>query len=150
MVAQRWYLFVDGASRGNPGPSGVGYVLLQDNIVIREGGYFLGIGTNNRAEYCALIVGLAAFKDFLKQTGKSGILTVYADSELLVRQVTGIYRVRNHTLQELWKTVHILLEGVTAHIEHIAREKNSHADALANEGIDMKRELPAALRTVCV
>ena len=147
-MTERWYLFVDGASRGNPGPSGVGYVLLRGNTVMKEGGYFVGTGTNNRAEYCALIVGLASFKEVLKKMGMSGTLTVYADSELLVRQVTGIYRVRNSTLQVLWKTVHQLLDGVNAHIEHIVREKNSHADALANEGIDMKRELPASIQTL--
>ena len=128
-------LYTDGASRGNPGEGGAGVVLtdLEDNIVAEEKLY-LGQCTNNQAEYRALILGLEE-ATFMKPSE----LIIRADSELLVRQIQGLYRVKNEGLQPLYNQAMKLLKGFRSlKIEHIPREKNKKADKLANRAIDEK------------
>ncbi len=126
-------LYTDGASRGNPGDGGAGAVLVDENgNVVASAKKFLGTCTNNEAEYNALILGLqTAQKEGCKK------ISIFLDSELLVRQVLGIYRVKNSRLQELMTAVRAclsLFDGYT--IAHVPREKNALADRLANEAID--------------
>jgi len=127
-------LWVDGAARGNPGPAGAGAYLVVPGKDAVGRGEFLGVATNNVAEYSALIMGLAMVEGHgLKSVG------VRSDSELMVRQMTGEYRVKNEKLKSLFakatKAV-TRLESVT--FEHIPREENREADQMANRAVDAK------------
>ncbi len=134
-----WTLSVDGASRGNPGLSGIGIVVAHDHAVIVREGFFIGQCTNNEAEYIALIVGLWAL--FEHMVGNDTIL-IRSDSQLLVRQMLGHYMVRQSHLITLYGLARRLLQGKRWSIEHVMREYNSDADALANRGIDQRTALP--------
>jgi ribonuclease HI len=126
-------LYSDGASRGNPGNGGGGAVLYDESgAVIATVKRYLGVCTNNEAEYRALMLGL---EEALRRGIKN--LKIFLDSELLVRQIEGIYRVKNQNLQGLMHEVRKLLSLLdTYNVEHVAREKNKMADSLANEAID--------------
>ncbi|MBE9546835.1 MAG: ribonuclease HI family protein [Proteobacteria bacterium] len=128
-------LYADGACRGNPGEGGAGAVLIdQEGNVVGTVRKFLGVCTNNVAEYSALIIGL---EEALKKGCNK--LHIFLDSELLVRQVKGVYRVKNSNLKSLMKEVRGLLSSLDGYtIEHIVRDKNKMADRLANEAIDYK------------
>jgi ribonuclease HI len=136
-----WQLFVDGASRNNPGASGAGIVLAKNNHQIFHGGFFLGTKTNNQAEYLACIIGLfIATHEFQIKDH----LTVYADSELLVRQLNGLYKVKNVLLQPLAQVAKQLMQHCNARIFHIPRSENGYADLMANKGIDLRHMPPNA------
>lgn len=126
-------LYCDGASRGNPGPSSIGYVLQEDDgTVVHSEGRVLHPGTNNQAEYQALLAGLLAARERGVRT-----LLVRADSELMIRQMTGRYKVRNPGLIVCYEQAQKLArEFDSIRFEHIPREKNVHADRLANEALD--------------
>jgi ribonuclease HI len=127
-------LFVDGASRGNPGKSGAGVVLLKDQAVVLQKGFYLGpFLTNNEAEYMALIVGLTIFK---KKFGTTEQLNVFSDSQLMVRQLNHIYRVKQPHLALLKAKVDKSSLGIKISFSHVMREKNCLADAMANQGVD--------------
>ena len=126
-------LRTDGGARGNPGPGGAGFVLEDSGgAVVRRGGRFLGSVTNNVAEYEALIWGLETALDH-------GVarLRVCADSELVVRQMNGIYRVKNEGLKPLFARAQALLRRfASVEIVHVRREQNAAADELANTAMD--------------
>lgn len=126
-------IHTDGASRGNPGNAGIGVVILNKNRhVIEEIGRFIGRSTNNVAEYQAMI--LAAQKAVEYNAGK---VTFKTDSELLVRQINGMYQVKSSNILPLYKELMAFLNKIPAwKIQHVRREENAHADALANQGID--------------
>ncbi len=130
-----WRLFCDGASRGNPGPAGAGAVLSNPlGEVETQLARYLGETTNNVAEYQALILGL-------QEAVRLGVkkLQVFADSELLVRQLNGQYRVKSPHLLPLWRLAKNELQNFEAYtISHIPRAENSLADDLANHGIDQR------------
>jgi len=124
---------IDGASRGNPGPAGIGVLFLApDGAVIERFHQCIGTATNNVAEYSALILAL-------ERATAMGVkdLDVYSDSELLVRQLEGRYQVKHPALRPLHATAreHIAAFRRFA-IHHVPRELNAEADALANLGID--------------
>jgi len=126
-------LRTDGASRGNPGPAGAGVVIeaegTADRIEISE---YLGETTNNVAEYRALLLGLRRAEALSPSS-----LTIYSDSELLVRQVVGEYRVKSLRLRPLFQeTVQRLRRFPSARILHVGRGQNVEADRLANRAID--------------
>ena len=126
-------LHADGGSRGNPGPAGAGAVLYgRDGKILHEWKCYLGIGTNNEAEYRGLILGLT------ESLGKGyRNLSIFLDSELVVRQLTGRYRVKNERLKKLYDEVTALLDGLECWtIAHVARDGNREADRLVNEAID--------------
>lgn len=126
-------LFTDGASRGNPGKAGAGAVLLDSRgeELIASSSY-LGVCTNNVAEYQALILGLEKATQLQCHT-----LNIRLDSELIVRQVQGVYKVKNATLKPLFVRVQELLRSFSIwSIAHVPRAENSRADELANRGID--------------
>ncbi len=131
----RLRLRTDGASRGNPGPAGAGMVLepLDGDAPVEEWGEYLGVATNNVAEYRALIEGLRR----ALQRGASAV-EVVSDSELMVRQVQGRYQVRSPQLAPLLRQVHELQGRFPAgfSIRHTLRGGNARADALANAAID--------------
>jgi len=127
-----WRLFTDGASKGNPGPAGAGWVLTsdQDSDSFKEC-KFLGQATNNEAEYQALILGLQQALSYGVQEIK-----IYMDSELLVRQLNGDYRVKNQRLKVFFYQVRdLLMKFLKYDIIHIPREENREADQMANEAI---------------
>jgi len=120
-------IFTDGSSFGNPGPAGAGVVIVSDQIV--EVSEPLGITTNNEAEYRALILAL-------QKAHQMNIheIEVFTDSELIVHQISGIYKVKNSKLFPLYKTAADLLGKFKSfQIYHINREKNSRADYLAKQ-----------------
>lgn len=128
-----WRLYVDGASRGNPGPAGAGAVLLDPaGRIVEEASRFLGRATNNVAEYQALLLGL----ELARRHGVKH-LDIFADSELLVRQLTGRYQVRSARLKPLVQTARQALADFRAwRLTHLPRQQNQAADRLANAAID--------------
>ena len=122
-----------GAARGNPGDAGCGAVILVKNGTVKqELSRYLGHATNNVAEYEGLIMGLEA----LLKLGKKRI-RVQSDSQLLVRQLNGGYRVKDEKLKALFhKAIALLRQFETYRIVHVPRELNKLADRLANQGID--------------
>jgi ribonuclease HI len=126
-------LFTDGAARGNPGPAAVGVVIEDDQGKRLHGvNRFIGIATNNEAEYKALIEGLTAVMQW-----KPDRLEIYLDSKLVVEQINGGYKVKKLELQPLHRQAKRMLEGFgEAVVAHIGRERNRGADALANRALD--------------
>jgi ribonuclease HI len=126
-------IHIDGGSRGNPGPAGVGVVILGPEGEVTERIHrYIGEATNNVAEYHALLLGLE------RARARGCIdLEVYSDSELLVRQIQGRYQVRNTALRPLFVKAQELIGGFRHFkIQHVPREQNAEADALANRSMD--------------
>lgn len=130
-------IYTDGASRGNPGPASIGVVIKNDqNEVIETVSEFLGTATNNKAEYTALIRALETAQKFRPLS-----VDFYMDSQLVVRQITGQYKVKDAGLIPLHKLAKALYRQYTnATISHIPREENGEADALANEALDKQKQ----------
>ena len=126
-------LFTDGAARGNPGPAGLGMVIEDDQGMRLWGGCrFAGTATNNKAEYLALIDGLRKAAEW-----KPDRLEVYMDSELVVKQVSGLYKVKNADLAPLHsQAVGLLQSFPEVSVRYVPRERNRGADALANRAIE--------------
>jgi ribonuclease HI len=129
----QWLLMVDGAARGNPGEAGCGAAIYDENgTVVRELSRYLGRATNNVAEYEGLLMGLEA----LLHLGQKNIV-VQSDSQLMVRQLNGEYRVKDAKLKILFdRAQHLLRQFQSYRILHVRREMNKLADRLANLGID--------------
>ena len=125
-------LYIDGASKGNPGKAGAGVFVTNDKgMKIAEISRYLGEKTNNEAEYWALLIGLREAKHL---GGRA--IHAFTDSELMERQINGLYRVRNLNLKSLHRAVvETLREFSSFSIESIPREQNQEADRLANEAI---------------
>lgn len=134
-MGERYVLYTDGASRGNPGPAAIGAVLYREDGGLREVGRVseaIGIETNNVAEYRAVIAGIE-----MALPHDPDMLVLRADSELLVRQLAGTYRVKAAHLRPLYERVRTLLASIpTVRVEHVPRERNRVADGLANEALD--------------
>jgi ribonuclease HI len=126
-------LRTDGASRGNPGHAAAGIVIESAaGEVIAQGRRYLGVMTNNQAEYRALILGLKAVAHYHPTR-----VTVYMDSELVVNQMTGRYKVNDGPLKDLWREARTLASALPAiTFTHVLRAKNAAADRLANEALD--------------
>jgi probable phosphoglycerate mutase len=125
--------YIDGGARGNPGPAGYGvHIEDGDGEVVAELHGALGVATNNVAEYNGLLAALQWARDHGCRR-----LHVRADSELLVKQMRGEYRVKHPGLQPLAARARLLVAGLErVTFEHIPREKNTHADRLSNLGMD--------------
>lgn len=124
-------LYTDGGARGNPGPAAIGIVLKKGDDVLVQKAKYIGKATNNQAEYEALILGLHESLEHTKE------LKCLLDSELVVRQLNGEYRVKDEKLKPLYEKIKKLeddFEKVTFH--HIPREKNKLADLLLNKELD--------------
>jgi len=134
-----WKLFIDGASKNNPGPAGSGFVLMKDEEIVCQQGFYLGKKTNNQAEYFALVLGIFFTKKYIK---KDEQLTIISDSQLLVRQMNGIYKVKDATLRQLKDLSISWLQGHRYKINHVLREFNTLADEMANRGVEKKILLP--------
>jgi len=126
-------MYTDGGARGNPGPAGAGAVILSlKGDTLLELKRYLGTETNNVAEYTAILMGLQGAQEL-----GAAEVSVFMDSELAVRQLNGVYRVRNATLMKYYLEIKDLVrtfDRVT--FTHVRREKNKHADRLVNEAID--------------
>ena len=133
-------LFADGGSRGNPGPAASAAVLLDPSgELLEEVGACLGIATNNVAEWTALVLGLEA-------AAKRGILrlSVRLDSELVVKQLRGEYRVKHAGLQPLYNRARQLLRRFSeVDVKHVPRKQNALADRLVNRLLDQEAAAPA-------
>ena len=124
-------LYVDGAAKGNPGPAGIGVLVELEGEVLKEYSGFLGKATNNVAEYKALIKGL----EIVRKLGAKRVNAI-SDSELIVRQMNGQYKVKNEKLLPLYQSARDLVGSLDAfRIRHVSRSENQHADRLANHGI---------------
>lgn len=130
-------IHIDGAARGNPGPAGIGVALhAGDELLCRDLCEYIGETTNNVAEYKALLLALKEAKEL-----QPAVVDILSDSELLVRQIQGRYRVRSPHLAVLHAQALRLIHQLSAldcrlSIEHVGRELNRQADALANRAID--------------
>jgi probable phosphoglycerate mutase len=126
-------LYTDGGSRGNPGPAAYGYVLeADDGTVLAAHGERIGVATNNVAEYSALVAGLEKALELAVPE-----VEVISDSELLVKQMRGEYRVKNETLQELFLDASKLASRLgKVSYRAVRREHNELADRLVNEALD--------------
>jgi ribonuclease HI len=133
--ATRMRVYSDGAARGNPGPAGAGAVLVEPNgQVVDRLGKYLGIQTNNFAEYMGLLLGLRRARELGVQE-----VEVYADSELMIRQLAGRYQVKSASLRPLYEEALDLLNRFSrVKLVHVPREMNSAADEMSNRAIDEK------------
>jgi ribonuclease HI len=126
-------MFTDGGSRGNPGPAAIGVVIKSlKGETLRKIGMYMGHGTNNDAEYKALNEGL---KEAIIMKAK--VVNCYLDSELVVKQMTGLYKVKNENIKKHWdqvKKLELSIGNVKYH--HVMREKNKEADELVNRVLD--------------
>lgn len=136
-----WEIYIDGASRKNPGKAGAGVFMKKDGEVVGREGFFLGIKTNNQAEYFALLLALFFVKKYAKQ---QDIIRIASDSELMVKQLAGQYKIKNEGLKPLFDLAKLLISQYTIRVMHVMREDNTEADALANKGIDSQKTVPIA------
>src|SRR3990172_7216737 len=133
------YAFTDGAARGNPGESGIGVIYKDERgVTLTELSGYIGEATNNVAEYHALLACIHGASDL-----KCSKLVVHSDSELMVRQLRGEYKVKDPGLKRLFlKVQHLLGDASFAfEIKHVTRDLNQEADRLANLGIDSRKRL---------
>jgi len=134
-VSVKAEIYADGGSRGNPGPAGAGAIITVDGKTKATISHFIGNTTNNVAEYTGLVLALEKAIDLeIKQ------VHVYMDSELIVKQLNGIYRVKNEKLLPLFVKARGLASKFSSFtISHVRREKNKLADQLANQAMDQAR-----------
>ena len=137
---KKYILYTDGGARGNPGPAAVGVVIYDAKLKeVDKFAHYLGVATNNQAEYQGLILGLGRVQ---KIAEKKHQLTeveveVFMDSELIVRQMKGEYKVKNKELKPLFAKVEELAgEFASVKFKHIFRDKNTLADKLLNRELD--------------
>ena len=122
-------IYIDGASIGNPGKSGIGYLIYQDSELLKKRSVYLGVQSNNFAEYMALIFPLI---DAIEQNQKK--VKVFSDSKLVCEQVKGNFRVKNKNIYPLFVLAKNLISKLDSfEITHINRENNQEADELAKE-----------------
>ena len=134
-MAEKIFVYTDGGSRGNPGPAAAAFILTDEfGKQLQAKGFFLGETTNNVAEYTGLVKALAAAKEMAVRD-----ITIFSDSELVVRQINGQYRVKSENIKDLYgRCVRLLDEFKQWKIEHISREKNTRADELVNRAMDLQ------------
>ena len=127
-------IYTDGASRNNPGEAGAGIYIVRDNAPAEGISRYLGRTTNNIAEYTAAIIGL----EHALKLGATSV-RLRADSELMVKQLNGQYKVKNEGLKPLYQKAKNLIARIgSVNVQYIPREQNKDADALANKAIDEK------------
>lgn len=138
-----WKLFVDGAARNNPGPASAGIYMVKNEKMYVKHGFYLGSKTNNQAEYLALIIGLLILKQHMQS---HDLVLIVSDSQLLVRQFHGMYKVKEPHLKALHSVAQSLAASLQYTIVHIFREDNVEADEQANYAIDHKVPLTDELK----
>lgn len=130
--------YIDGASRGNPGPAAAGFILTEETgNQLQAKAFFLDKTTNNVAEYTALIKALEAARKI-----HADRLTIFSDSELLVRQINGKYRVKSEQIKPLFqKATELIDKFKDIKVKHILRDKNKEADKLVNQALNLQRNI---------
>ena len=132
-MTDKLIIYSDGGARGNPGPAAIGFVIYDSaGAILKKFGHFLGVSTNNQAEYKALIAGL-------EQAAKLGASSVvcHLDSELVVKQLQGAYKVREEGLKPLAaEALRLTSKFKQVQFVHVRREKNKLADELVNQALD--------------
>jgi ribonuclease HI len=128
-------IYTDGASFGNPGPMGIGVVIYKDDFRVEELSEYIGEGTNNMAEYTAVIKAL----ETAHHLGDMDV-HIKSDSELVVRQLNNEYKVKDIKLKPLKRRIDELCHGLKVKFEHIPREKNEEADKLSKEGAELGKK----------
>jgi ribonuclease HI len=129
VAAKELEIYIDGASQGNPGPSGIGVIITEDGEVVKNLSVYLGVQTNNVAEYMALIFGM---QEALLRRANS--LRIYTDSQLLCRQINNEYKIKSPNLIGLYYQIQHLKSGFERfEISYISRENNRGADKLAKK-----------------
>lgn len=133
-------VFTDGGARGNPGPAGIGVYITKNNKELFSLGKEIGETTNNVAEYTAVVEALSYLVLVKEKIQNESVISFFLDSELVCRQINGIYKVKDSKLRELMFIVR-QKEGelsIPVSYTHIPREKNKHADRLVNAALDKK------------
>jgi ribonuclease HI len=138
---------IDGAARGNPGPAGYGLAADDEQgEPLLEGFGYIGEQTNNFAEYCALLAAL----ELARKKGWRELM-VRSDSQLLVRQIEGDYKVKNDGLRPLHaRALQLISRLVDFKIVHVPRSENKRADKLANRGIDEQKSQPRGINPILI
>lgn len=138
-MKHKFLIHTDGGSRGNPGPAAFG-VVIEGDIEKKEYGEYLGEQTNNFAEYSAVIFALRKLKSLVGGAkAKDSLVEVHADSELLVKQLNGEYKIKEEGMQKLFLEVwNLKLDFGEVVFRHIPREENHGADALVNGALDQE------------
>jgi len=133
---RRFIVEADGGSRGNPGVAAGGAVVIdaETGEILAEVGVFVGIATNNVAEYSGLVGGLRKAREL----DSSASIHVRMDSKLVVEQMSGRWKIKHPVMRELAREAHAIIAGADVTFEWIAREFNSRADAVANESMDRR------------
>ena len=131
--------YSDGGARGNPGPAALG-VVIRIGDTVKEYAKFLGFLTNNEAEYQAAIFALKKIKQLLgAKKAKEAVVEAYSDSELLVKQMSGVYKVQDPKIQKLFLSLwNLSLDFKKVRFQAIPREKNKQADSLVNQALDQE------------
>lgn len=131
-------VYCDGGARGNPGPAASAYLVIKNGEVLMKKGEFLGKATNNVAEYTAVVNALSYLSKNLSSVSNESEIRFYLDSELVVRQLTGIYKVKDVNLSKLFLEVKNLEKKLNKKIiyKHVRRSENSEADFLVNTTLD--------------
>jgi len=140
---EKYIIFTDGGSRGNPGPAGIGVVICNEKgEAVKKYGEAIGEATNNEAEYQALIFALKKIKTlFGKDKMKVAQIEIRMDSELIVNQLSHKYKIEDAKMQLLFLQVWNLLIDFGAYkFVAIGREQNSEADRMVNQALDLKQE----------
>ncbi len=133
MVNQEIKIFCDGGSRGNPGPSAAGVVITTtEGKIVAEYCEYLGVQTNNYAEYSAVLLALRN----IDQQHLGGKITFYLDSQLVVRQLNGEYKVKNTNIKSLYEQIISQIGNLNVSFHHVYREDNKLADAQVNKCLD--------------
>jgi ribonuclease HI len=127
-------IFTDGGSKGNPGPAAIGMVFYVDNKKIFTHREDIGVATNNEAEYSAVITAMSKIKNQKSKFENIEKIDLYSDSQLLIKQLNGLYKVKNAKIREFIMQVRILEQEINLPItyHHILREENTVADDLVN------------------
>lgn len=137
---EKYIIYTDGGSRGNPGPAGAGAVILDEKEnLLKEASRFIGEQTNNFAEYEAIILALETLKKIVPEKKRKKVsIELRMDSELIQRQMTNRYQIKVENLFGQYIKVHNMMVKDFPNIEfvHVRREKNKHADSLANHAMD--------------
>jgi ribonuclease HI len=131
-------IHTDGGSRGNPGPAACAFVAEENGLEIFKSSKYLGNTTNNVAEYRAVILALEWLVDKSSLTVSGSLVTFFLDSELVVKQINGLYKVKDENLRNLFFEALTLMKKFKGSInfKHIPREKNKIADLLVNQELD--------------
>ena len=137
-MQNKYTIHTDGGSRGNPGPAAIGVVIEGEGIEKKEYAEYIGVTTNNEAEYQAVVHALKKLKQIIGNTNAgNGEVLFCIDSELLVKQLNYEYKVKEEGMQRLFLEVHNLrLDFKKVQFKHILREKNAGADRLVNQALD--------------